>query len=237
VCCSVLQCVAMCCSVLQCAAVCCSVLQCAAVCCNVLLQCVAMYYCSVLQCTASSIDDLSKETPPPGEVSFLGGSQVQSLEQDDPLCKTTQRVGMFCRGGPLAPGSSLGNHLKRKHPRGGGFPAIKLKYMCAITANVCGTWLVHVCDRTWLVHVCDRTWITNLFTLMILMYVTMGWLWLVGSLKLQVSFAKEKFYVFSAQEPYKKDDILQKRPIILRSLHIVATPYVNVHDFLCTYSE
>ena len=30
----------------------------------------------------------------------------------------------------------------------------------------------------------------------------MGWLWLVGSLKLQVSFAKE---------PYQRDDILQKR--------------------------
>jgi len=44
----------------------------------------------------------------------------------------------------------------------------------------------------------------------------MGWLWLVGSLKLQVSFAKE---------PYKRDDILQKRPIVLRSLLIVATPY------------
>ena len=33
----------------------------------------------------------------------------------------------------------------------------------------------------------------------------MGWLWLVGSIKLYVSFAKE---------PYKRDDILQKRPII-----------------------
>jgi len=39
--------------------------------------------------------------------------------------------------------------------------------------------------------------------------VTMGWLRLVGSLKLQVSFAKE---------PYKRDCILQKRPLILRSL-------------------
>jgi len=29
----------------------------------------------------------------------------------------------------------------------------------------------------------------------------------------------------SAKEPYKRDDILQKRPIILRSLLIVATPY------------
>jgi len=43
-----------------------------------------------------------------------------------------------------------------------------------------------------------------------------GWLALVGSLKLQVSFAKE---------PYKRDDILQKRPLISRRLLIVATPY------------
>jgi len=44
----------------------------------------------------------------------------------------------------------------------------------------------------------------------------MGWLRLVGSLKLQVSFAKE---------PYKRDCILQKRPTILRSLLSIATPY------------
>ena len=45
--------------------------------------------------------------------------------------------------------------------------------------------------------------------------VAMGWLRLIGSLKLKVSFAKE---------PYKIDYILHKRPIILRSLLIVATP-------------
>ena len=45
----------------------------------------------------------------------------------------------------------------------------------------------------------------------------MGWLRLVGSLKLWISIA---------QEPYKRDHILQKIPIILRSLLIVATPYV-----------
>ena len=33
----------------------------------------------------------------------------------------------------------------------------------------------------------------------------MGWLWLVGSIKLLVSFA---------EETYKRDNILQKRPII-----------------------
>jgi len=47
-----------------------------------------------------------------------------------------------------------------------------------------------------------------------------GWLPLVGSLKLQVSCAKE---------PYKRDDILKKRPVILRSLLIVATPHQNTH--------
>jgi len=44
----------------------------------------------------------------------------------------------------------------------------------------------------------------------------MGWLRLVGSLKSYVSFVKET---------YERDDIVQKRPIILRSLLIVATPY------------
>ena len=43
----------------------------------------------------------------------------------------------------------------------------------------------------------------------------MAWLRLAGSLQLHVSIAKE---------PYKRADILQKRPIILRSLLIVATP-------------
>jgi len=50
----------------------------------------------------------------------------------------------------------------------------------------------------------------------------MGWLRLVGSLRLQVSFAKE---------PYKRDCILQERFFILRSLLIVATPYV-IHMWL-----
>ena len=36
-------------------------------------------------------------------------------------------------------------------------------------------------------------------------FLAMGWLRLVGSIKLQGSFAKE---------PYKRDDILQKRPVI-----------------------
>jgi len=59
---------------------------------------------------------------------------------------------------------------------------------------------------------------TNLICMYILVerYIYTRWLRSIGSLKLQVSFAKE---------PYKRDDFLQKRPIILRSLLLVATPW------------
>ena len=49
-----------------------------------------------------------------------------------------------------------------------------------------------------------------------IMYVCSSMLQLVGSIKLQVSFAKET---------YKRDAILQKRPITLSILLTVATPY------------
>jgi len=44
----------------------------------------------------------------------------------------------------------------------------------------------------------------------------MRWLRLVGSLEIYITFAKG---------PYKRDCILQKRPLFLRSLLIIATPY------------
>ena len=61
---------------------------------------------------------------------------------------------------------------------------------------------------------------TRIGVLFVCTYLHIGWLRLVGSLQLQVSFAKE---------PYKRDYILQKRPIILRSLLIVATPIQNLY--------
>ena len=54
----------------------------------------------------------------------------------------------------------------------------------------------------------------------------MGWLRLVGSLKLQVSLAEYRLF-------YRA--LLPKRPIILRSLLIVATPYVNASFLKCEY--
>ena len=52
----------------------------------------------------------------------------------------------------------------------------------------------------------------------------MGWLRLVGSLKLQVSFAEYNLFHMA---------LLQKRPMILRSLLIVATPYEIKDLFAC----
>ena len=53
----------------------------------------------------------------------------------------------------------------------------------------------------------------------------MGWLRLVGSLKLQVSFSENSLFYRS---------LLHKRPIILRSLLVVATPYVYISlHFFC----
>jgi len=62
----------------------------------------------------------------------------------------------------------------------------------------------------------------------------MGWLQIVGSLKLWVSFAEYRLFYrallqkrpmfFRSLLNPKRDDILQKRLIILRSLLIVATP-------------
>jgi len=52
-------------------------------------------------------------------------------------------------------------------------------------------------------------------------YTWYGVLCLVGSIKLYVSFAKE---------PYKRDNILQKRPVILSILLTEATPYFLVDE-------
>ena len=53
----------------------------------------------------------------------------------------------------------------------------------------------------------------------------MGWLWLVGSKK----------YVSFAKEPYKRDYVLQKRPISLRSLLMVGTWYLK-RNLLLVYT-
>jgi len=64
------------------------------------------------------------------------------------------------------------------------------------------------------------------------------WLRLVGSTKLQVSFAEYSLFSWALlqKETLKRDDVLQKRPIILRSLLIVATPYLVALVCVLQYS-
>jgi len=134
-----------------------------------------------------------------------------------------------------------------------------LIYMCDKThpyvwhdSFVCVTWLIHMCDTTysheslgsficvtWLIHTCDVTqlgleWAGHVDRPMShrngglqqkkqsTEICTMGWIRLVGSLKLQVSFAEYRLF-------YRA--LLQKRPIILWSLLIVATPYIIIQTY------
>ena len=91
--------------------------------------------------------------------------------------------------------------------------AIWCIHMCDMTHSyvrrdsfICATWLIHMCDMThsyvrhdsficatWLIHIQAHT------------HAHMRWLWSVGSIKLYVSFAKE---------PYKRNNLLQKRSMI-----------------------
>ena len=86
-------------------------------------------------------------------------------------------------------------------------------------------WREHISYRTHYVRhlVCSLCQIRSLDAW------ALGWLRLVGSLRLQVSFAKE---------PYRRDYILQKSPIFLRSLLLVATPYkICVSRLICPRTE
>ena len=78
--------------------------------------------------------------------------------------------------------------------------------VCGITTTHTRTHVVYLRGETNNTHKNTRTW------------RIMGWLRLVGSLKSYGSFAKE---------PYERDNILKTRLVILRSLRMVATPYVS----------
>jgi len=104
-------------------------------------------------------------------------------------------------------------------------------YMCV----VCVT-LYCLGDSMYVVYMQVCTWdCTNLLYLHVYLYTHMrkgvyanvfgygiGWLRLVGSLKWKVSFPEYRLFYGA---------LLQKRPIILRSLLIVATPYWCVYMY------
>jgi len=71
-------------------------------------------------------EDLLERNPPLGEVSYLLCSLIKNREEEDPPWRTTPKIdqcwGWFFKGGPLPPGSWLGNIVNKKEtsPGGGG---------------------------------------------------------------------------------------------------------------------
>jgi len=113
-----------------------------------------------------------------------------------------------------------------------GYELIPACLPCKICTYSWYMWyqLIHIQLTSWnmsyqLIHIQLHVIWTHSITVQTAVYELihdMGWLRLVGFLKLWGSFAKE---------PYQRDCILQKRPIILRSLLIVATPYLSYQLF------
>ena len=88
-------------------------------------------------------------------------------------------------------------------------------YVCVLYVYTC-ICVVVVCVHVYVFYVYTCICVIVVCSFVCVMYVYMyihfmGWLRLVDSLKLLVSFAKE---------PFKRDNILQKRPIISRSHHV-----------------
>jgi len=74
-------------------------------------------------CEWTSHVTLIEETAPPGGVSYLLCSLIKNPEEEDP----PRRICTKCfEGGPLPPGSWLGNIVNRKPPPGGGVIPINL---------------------------------------------------------------------------------------------------------------
>jgi len=65
----------------------------------------------------------SRKPPPARGISYLAGSLTKNPEEEDPPRSTWYK---FFVGGPLPPGSCVGNLPNKKHPSGGGGPAINI---------------------------------------------------------------------------------------------------------------
>jgi len=210
----VLQCVAVCCSVLQRVVVCdrllrihqniydmyvavccscCSVLQCVTVCCSV-LQCVAVC-CIVLQCVA---------------VCCIVSHRVAVC------CSVLQCVAVLV----YVSATAATARRSRFNTCAGLF---EFAYR-ALFIHVYGSCHTHT-GLFWFTY---RVLLTCYFSqrnddVLVQIVPYMGWLRWVGSLKVQVSFAKET---------YKRDDILQKRPIILRRPYLFFDPHRALFWFM-----
>ena len=91
----------------------------------------------------------SKETPPPGGLSYLLCSLIENRGEEDPPWRTTPKIdqfwGCFFRGGPLPPGPWFGNHQTEKPPQEGGFLSINSSVWTLLSTGEFDRW-VHMFD-------------------------------------------------------------------------------------------
>ena len=200
---SVLQCVAVCCSVLQCVAVCCSVFQCVAVCCSV-FQCFAVQH-SVTHCRSRKD----------------GTRKTRKTRKTARKMVLAMHIAMV-NGQSWVEVSFWMRHLKANLCWQFRFwfhsDEILISFWFPSDFHSDDRCESYRCENEWAVVVSLREWAVH-------QRYPMGWLRLVGSTQLCVSFAKE---------PYKRDFILQNRPIMWRSLLVVATPYWYSHTLFLT---
>jgi len=228
-CCSVLQCVAMRCNVLQCVAVCCNVLQCVAECCSVAMWCSALQYvavcCSVLQCVAMcrSVSQCVAEQceclPRVGQVPTASGSWCVAV-----CCNVLHCVAVCCSVLQCECAAVCCSVLQCVLQLQCVAVCCSVLQCVAVCCSVSQCVVLRMCTQSQPSDHAEERWsfaaAAARFSVNIAQtsaHIHIGWLRLVVLLKLQVSLVKE---------PYKRDYILQKRPIISRSLHIVATPHV-----------
>jgi len=178
----------------------------------------ASMHCNTLQHTASHCTHTPVARKRPRFICGLQhtASQCNTLQQTTrpgQKYNTLQHTATHCTTPQPAP-------LRCTHP-----PAVK-RAEIYLRLYICTNVYIYVYKHIYMciyIHIHPTI---SYILIFFLFFPDIGWLRLVGSLKSQVSFAKE---------PYKRDDILQKRHIIWRSLLIVATPYLDSPSFFqCT---